>query len=65
MSTTNPSPSEEELELMQDYGGHEPEVGDDLLAALREERKPVLQPPLEGSFSYQRLRAFWESARPR
>ncbi|OGJ70033.1 hypothetical protein A3H90_03735 [Candidatus Peribacteria bacterium RIFCSPLOWO2_02_FULL_55_36] len=57
----NNPPSAEELELLQEYGGHDPEVGDDLLAALRKERETVLQPPLEDPFFRQRLRAFVEA----
>lgn len=33
----NNPPSAEELELLQECGGHEPEAGVDLLAALRKE----------------------------
>lgn len=48
----NNPPSAEESELLQEFGGHEPEVGNDLLTALRKERasraKGSFQPQEEG-----------------
>lgn len=38
MVPVNNPPSAEEVELLQEFGGHEPESGDDLLMALRKER---------------------------
>jgi len=61
MLSTNYPPSEEESELIQDYGGHEPHVGDMLLAALREERNHNPRQSLlevEQQTYRQRVRAF-------
>lgn len=53
----NEPPSDEELELMQDYGGHEPQVGEALLTALREERRQSVV-EAQGKTYKQSVRAF-------
>ncbi|MBI2117792.1 hypothetical protein HYT95_02735 [Candidatus Peregrinibacteria bacterium] len=57
VSTINQSPSEEELELMQNYGGHEPHTGKTLLEALREERRQSVV-EVERRTYEQRVRVF-------
>lgn len=53
----NNPPSAEESELLQEFGGHEPESGDSLLAALRKELSSrasgSFQPQEEGEVRYE------------
>lgn len=49
--------SAEELELLQECGGHDPEAGNALLAALRKERasraRDSFQPQEDGDVRYE------------
>lgn len=61
MFTTNQPLSEEERELIQEYGGHEPHVGEALFVALRKDQNRMSRQSLleaERQTYQQRVRAF-------